>query len=62
MSSYGDEIVGAVCFYSTKIALGKETGKAFLHTKGWFPTNRRTAWIFETTETGPDVRACELLI
>ena len=49
-------------FLLHQAALGKETGKAFLHTNDWFLTNRGTGWISEREESGSDVRDCEVLI
>jgi FkbM family methyltransferase len=37
-----------------QVALGEETGKAFLHTNDWFRTNRGTAWISLDEIGGPD--------
>jgi FkbM family methyltransferase len=49
-------------FLLHQAALGKEKGKALLHTNEWFRTNRGTAWISEKIETGPGLRVCEVAI
>jgi FkbM family methyltransferase len=53
-----DERCGS--FVLHQAALGKETGKAFLHTNDWFLTNRGTGWISEKQESDSKVRDCEV--
>jgi FkbM family methyltransferase len=48
----GDDRCGS--FDLRQVALGKETGKAFLHTNDWFRTNRGTAWVSLDEVGGPD--------
>ena len=49
-------------FLLHEAALGKETGKALLHTNDWYRTNRGTAWSSEKMETGPGLQVCEVPI
>jgi FkbM family methyltransferase len=49
-------------FVLHQAALGRETGKALLHTNDGFRTNRGTAWISENVEASPDVRVIEVPI
>jgi FkbM family methyltransferase len=49
-------------FLLHQAALGKENGKALLHTNDWFLTNRGTGWISEKEETSSEVRDCEVLM
>jgi len=49
-------------FVLHETALGRETGKALLHTSDWFRTNRGTAWIAETAEAAPNQQAIEVPI
>ena len=43
-------------------ALGRETGKASLHTNDWFRTNRGTAWIAETPAAAGEQQVLEVPI
>ena len=49
-------------FVLHEAALGRETGKALLHTSDWFRTNRGTAWIAETAEAAPNQQVIEVPI
>jgi len=49
-------------FVLHQAALGKESGKALLHTNDWFLKNRGTGWISEKKEAGSDERVFEVQI
>ncbi len=49
-------------FLLYEAALGRESGRASLHTSDWFRTNRGTAWISETAQSGPSEQIIEVPI
>jgi FkbM family methyltransferase len=49
-------------FVLHEAALGRENGRALLHTSDWFRTNRGTAWIAETAEAAPNLQVIEVPI
>jgi FkbM family methyltransferase len=56
-----DERCGSLVLHQS--ALGREDGRAFLHTNAWFCTNRGTAWISTNeAEAGTDVQVLEVPI
>jgi FkbM family methyltransferase len=49
-------------FVLHQAALGKQDGRALLHTNDWFRINRGTAWISDKAEAGPGLEEIEVPI